>query len=259
MEHAVATREAWNDARIALLKHEKEMTKLRDKIRAERQSLPWVKIDKDYAFESESGKVSLVDLFDGRSQLIIYHFMFGPDWEEGCPGCSFQCDHVAGALVHLENHDVTFVAVSRAPLPKIQAYHARMGWPFRWVSSFGSDFNYDFHVSFTPEQIANGTGRYNFSDQPVDMDELPGESAFYKNDAGEIFHTYTAYSRGNEEAITTYMYLDNAPLGRNETGDMMDWMRRHDTYEHQPKSYTPQHTTVPVVSGGSGCGCGCDS
>lgn len=255
MSNAVVTREEWIEARKELLQREKEVTRLRDKMLAERRALPWVKIEKDYMFESESGPVSLPDLFDGRSQLIIQHFMFGPDWEEGCPGCSFGADHVGGALVHLENHDVTYVAVSRAPLAKIREYHVRMGWPFRWVSSFGSDFNFDFGVSFTPEQIASGTGRYNFSDQPVDSDELPGGSSFYKNEAGEIFHTFSEFGRGGEESITTYMILDTAPLGRNETEGMGDWMRRHDTYEHQPKNYTPKHAAVPVVSGGSGCGC----
>ncbi|MGH2549926.1 MAG: DUF899 domain-containing protein [Thermomicrobiales bacterium] len=259
MNNAVVTRQEWIEARKELLQREKEVTKLRDKMLTERHALPWVKIDKDYVFESESGPVSLADLFDGRSQLIVYHFMFGPDWEEGCPGCSFLSDHVGGTLAHLENHDVTFVSVARAPLAKIQAYHARMGWPFRWVSSFGSDFNFDFGVSFTPEQIANGTGRYNFSEEAVGSDELPGASAFYKDEKGDIYHTYSEFGRGGEEEITTYMYLDIAPLGRNEADGMGDWMRRRDTYEHQPKDYTPQHANVPVVSGGSGCGCGCGS
>jgi predicted dithiol-disulfide oxidoreductase (DUF899 family) len=253
MEHTVVSQEEWIEARKALLQREKEVTRLRDQMLRERQSLPWVKIEKDYVFDSESGPVALADLFDGRSQLIVYHFMFGPDWAEGCPGCSYLADHVGGTLAHLENHDVTWVAVSRAPLPKIQEYHARMGWPFRWVSSFGSDFNYDFGVSFTPDQIANGTGRYNYSDQPVESDELPGASAFYKNADGEIFHTYSEYARGGEEKLTTYMYLDIASLGRNEEGNMSDWMRRHDTYAHQPKSWTPNVEAVPVVSGGSTC------
>jgi predicted dithiol-disulfide oxidoreductase (DUF899 family) len=257
MEHAVVSREEWLEARKVLLQKEKEVTRLRDQMLRERRALPWVKIEKEYVFDSESGPVTLADLFDGRSQLIVQHFMLGPDWEEGCPGCSFGADHVAGALVHLENHDVTYVAVSRAPLARIQAYHARMGWPFRWVSSYNTDFNYDFNVSFTPEQIENKTGTYNFT-QVAGNDELPGDSAFYKNEAGEIFHTFSQYGRGGEEALTTYMYLDIAPKGRNEEGDMMDWMRRHDTYPHQPKSWTPAPVTIPVVSGGGGCGCGCE-
>jgi len=257
MDHAVVSQQEWLAARTALLAQEKAVADQFDQMLRDRQALPWVKVEKDYVFDGPDGPVTLSELFDGRSQLVIQHFMFMPEWDEGCPGCSFLADHIGPTLVHLENHGVTYVAVSRAPIEKIQPYHARMEWPFRWVSSANNDFNYDFNVSFTDEQIANGTGNYNFDEVP-DFGELPGSSAFYKNEAGEIFRTYSAYGRGGELTLTTYMVLDIAPLGRNEGGDMEDWMRRHDSYDHQPVNHAPKKTAVPVVSGGSGCGCGCD-
>jgi predicted dithiol-disulfide oxidoreductase (DUF899 family) len=227
----VVSREVWLEARRALLAKEKEATHLRDRINAERLALPWVKVDKDYVFDTPAGKKKLADLFDGRSQLIVYHFMLGPDWEAGCPGCSFLADHLDGALPHLNNHDVTLVAVSRAPLSKVEAYKNRMGWHFPWVSSFGTAFNYDYHVSFTKEDLAGETVFYNFSamDPKHGNDELPGLSAFYKNQAGDIFHTYSSYARGPEELIGTLMILDRAPKGRNENSTM-DFVRRHDEY-----------------------------
>ncbi|MGO6901397.1 DUF899 domain-containing protein, partial [Rhizobium ruizarguesonis] len=184
MQNEVVSREEWLEARRALLAKEKEATRLRDSVNAARLALPWVKVDKDYVFETPEGRKSLADLFDGRSQLLIYHFMLGPDWDAGCTGCSFLSDHVDGALPHLNHHDVTWVAVSRAPLDKIAAYKQRMGWKFPWVSSFGSDFNFDYHVSFSPEDLAKDKVFYNFTPmQPADAnDELPGLSAFYRND-----------------------------------------------------------------------------
>jgi predicted dithiol-disulfide oxidoreductase (DUF899 family) len=183
-------------------------------------------------FNGPAGKETLADLFDGRSQLISSHFMFGPDWEEGCVGCSFRSDHVDGALVHLEHHDVSLVTVSRAPLSKIEAYKKRMGWRFKWVSSYGSDFNYDYHVSFTKDEIAKGKV-YNYTTQNFQSDELSGISVFYKDANGNIFHTYSTYARGDELLDGTYNYLDLTPRGRNETGpnfNLTDWVRHHDRY-----------------------------
>lgn len=227
----VASREEWLEARKKLLEKEKAETHLRDEITAARTALPWVKVEKNYVFDTPAGEKSLGDLFEGRSQLIVYHFMLGPGWKAGCPGCSFLCDHLDGTLPHLNNHDVTLVAVSRAPLAEIGKYKSRMGWKFPWVSSNGSDFNYDYHVSFTPEELESGGVFYNFEKTPSEKahDELPGLSCFYRNEAGEIFHTYSAYARSIEQFISTYMILDRAPLGRNEEHGM-SWMRRHDEY-----------------------------
>ena len=236
--HPVVPQQDWLAARKALLLKEKEFTHLRDKINAERLALPWVKVEKSYVFDTPKGKKSLSELFDGRSQLIVYHFMLGPGWGEGCPGCSFLSDHIDGALPHLEHHDVTWTAVSRAPLPEIAAYKNRMGWRFPWVSAFGSDFNYDYQASFTEDQLAKGSVAYNFTDTPVPAGstgtELPGLSSFYRDDAGEIFHTYSSYGRGGEELIGTLMILDRAPKGRNEK-TTMDFVRRHDEYEKLTK------------------------
>ena len=238
MQHnPIVSREEWLAARTALLVKEKEETRLRDKINAERLALPWVKVDKTYAFDTPDGRKTLTELFDGRSQLMVYHFMLGPDWSAGCSGCSFLADHLDGAITHLNHHDVTMVAVSRAPLAKIEAYRTRMGWHFPWVSSFGSDFNFDYKVSFTKEELAAGDVSYNFRQIPGAQahDELPGLSAFVKDEAGQVFHTYSSYARGAEELIGTLMILDRAPRGRNETKGM-DWMRRHDEYEDKPKA-----------------------
>ncbi len=237
MEHSVVSREEWLEARRALLTKEKEMTRMRDRVNAARLALPWVRVDKDYVLDTAAGKKTLADLFDGRSQLVIYHFMFGPDWEAGCPGCSFLADHLDGAIVHLNNHDVSFVCVSRAPLDKIEAYKRRMGWHFPWVSSFGSDFNFDYHVSFTKEELAAGPVFYNYRQTPAEQahDELPGLSSFYRDADGTLFHTYSNYARGGEEMLGTMMILDCAPLGRNE-GSTMDFVKRHDEYETRPKA-----------------------
>ncbi|QDY71091.1 DUF899 domain-containing protein [Qingshengfaniella alkalisoli] len=225
---AVVSREDWLVARKRHLEHEKELTRMRDRLNEERRNLPWVKVEKAYVFDTPDGPKGLADFFDGRSQLIVHHFMFHPDWEAGCKSCSFDADHVEPTLVHLENHDVSYVRVSRAPLDKIEAYRKRMGWRARWVSSFGSDFNYDYHVSFTPEELAKSKVLYNYR-LDHGYDELPGVSVFFKDDDGIVYHTYSSYARGNEEVMTTYMYLDITPKGRNEI-EIMDWIRRHDEY-----------------------------
>jgi len=235
--HPVVSREDWLAARKALLLREKEATRLRDKVNAERLALPWVKVDKDYAFDTADGRKTLAALFAGRSQLMVYHFMFGPDWAAGCPGCSFMADHFDGMLPHLNHHDVTLTAVSRAPLDKIAAYKTRMGWRFPWVSSFGSDFNADFHVSFSEADLAEGSVSYNYTriDRARANDELPGLSAFHKAADGTIFHTYSSYARGPEELIGTLMLLDRAPFGRNESATF-SFLRRHDEYEDAPQA-----------------------
>jgi predicted dithiol-disulfide oxidoreductase (DUF899 family) len=233
MQHPVVSREEWIAARKALLVKEKQLTRQRDQVSAERRNLPWVKIDKPYLFDGPSGKESLADLFDGRSQLVLQHFMFGPDWEEGCVGCSFGADHVDSARQHFEQRDLSFVAVSRAPLAKIDSFKRRMGWRFKWVSSLGSDFNYDFGVSFTKEQLATGKVVYNYEPQESQSEELSGVSLFYKDEAGTIFHTYATYARGDEMLSSAYMYLDLAPKGRDEGGLPCPsaWWRHHDKYE----------------------------
>jgi predicted dithiol-disulfide oxidoreductase (DUF899 family) len=232
----VVSRDEWRAARKELLAKEKHLTREYEAISALRRQLPWVKVEKDYIFKGPNGKETLADLFAGRSQLIVRHFMFGPGWGEGCVGCSFASDHVGGALVHLEHHDVTYVAVSRASLSEIEAFRKRMGWIFKWVSSFGNDFNYDYHVSFTSEEIAQGKVFYNFEvrDLPFKTEDLSGVSVFYKDAAGGIFHTYSCYARGDEGGLTTYFYLDITPKGRDENGPtytLGDWVRHHDRYE----------------------------
>src|ERR1700728_4608276 len=238
MQHPVVSREEWLAARKALVEQEKEETRLRDKVRAARQALPWVRLDKNYIFDTPEGRKPLSDLFDGRHQLIVYHFMLGPGWKAGCPGCSFLSDHIDGALPHLRHHDVTWTAVSRASLAEIEAYRKRMGWRFPWVSASGTDFNYDYHVSFTNDDLATGKVLYNFTETPVQSEsagtELPGLSSFYKDEAGEVFHTYSSYARGGEELIGTLMILDRTPKGRNEK-TTMDFVRRHDEYEKAAK------------------------
>ena len=227
--HATGTREEWLAARLALLEREKELTRRSDELAQERLALPWVPLEKEYVFESSEGRTTLRDLFDGRSQLMIYHFMFGPDWDEGCVSCSVSADHFDGPAVHLASHDVSFAAVSRAPIEKLDAYKRRMGWAFEWVSSLDSDFNFDFGVSFSPGQE---DPRYNFA--PIDApppDELAGMSAFALQD-GVVHHTYSCFSRGGDILMGLYQVLDRAPLGRNED-DLewtMAWMRRRDEY-----------------------------
>jgi predicted dithiol-disulfide oxidoreductase (DUF899 family) len=212
---------------------EKELTKLQDEVSHQRREMPWVKVGKEYSFETANGKKTLAELFDGRSQLIIYHFMLGPGSKAGCVGCSFFGDHIDGPNLHLAHHDVSFVAVSRAPLAEIEAYKKRMGWRFNWVSSFGSDFNYDFHVSFKKDDLASGNVYYNFETTKATTEDLHGTSVFIKDETGVVFHTYSAYARGDERGLGAYMFLDLTPKGRNETGpnyNLMDWVRRHDEY-----------------------------
>ena len=233
MQHRVVSPDEWLAARKALLAKEKELTRARDKLNAERQSLPWVKVEKRYEFDTIDGKKSLADLFGANSQLIVQHFMFGPDWEQGCVGCSFGADHADAAYVHLAHHDVSYVAVARAPIGKLEAYRKRMGWSIPFASSLGSDFNYDFHVSFPPEELAKGKVYYNYEMTEDGFEELPGASVFFKDANGDIYHTYSVYGRGGEEAMSTYMLLDLTPKGRNETGpnkNLTDWVKRHDEY-----------------------------
>lgn len=234
--HKVVSREDWLTARRDHLAREKDVTRAMDRLHEERRALPWVKVDKTYLFETVGGRKTLADLFGRNSQLIVYHFMFGPDWDAGCPGCSFLADHIDGANQHLKHHDVSVVVVSRGPLDRLQAYRSRMGWQFDWVSSLGSDFNYDYQVSFTPEQLAGSSLFYNFEEIPREQghDELPGISVFCRNAAGEVFHTYSSYARGGDILIGAHHFLDLTPKGRNESGTM-DWMRRHDEYEPLPE------------------------
>jgi predicted dithiol-disulfide oxidoreductase (DUF899 family) len=214
-----------------LLKAEKEFTHLRDEVTQKRLALPWVRMDEEYVFDTLDGPRTLAELFDGRSQLLVQHFMFAPGWKEGCPSCSFMADHTDGMNLHLSHHDVTVVAVSRATLAEIERYRSRMGWKFRWVSSHDNSFNHDFRVSFTPEQVAAGQVDYNFGTSDETDEEFPGISTFFMDEAGAVFHTYSTFGRGVEVMMGTYAMLDLMPKGRNETEGMGDWMRRHDRYE----------------------------
>jgi predicted dithiol-disulfide oxidoreductase (DUF899 family) len=241
VQHRIVSREQWLKERTDLLAKEKELTRLRDRLARERRTLPWVRVEKPYSFDAPEGKVTLSDLFDGRSQLIVKHFMLAPGQKDGCVGCSFESDHVEGALVHLQNHDVSYVAVARAPLDEIEAFRTRMGWTFRWVSSFGGDFNYDFNASFTPEQLATGTAFYNYRTGPVPLEDLSGLSVFCRDADGGIYHTYSSFGRGGEERLGTYVYLDMTPKGRDENGpnhSLADWVRHHDRYG------TPGHVSA---------------
>jgi predicted dithiol-disulfide oxidoreductase (DUF899 family) len=230
----VVSREKWLAARKEHLKNEKELTRLRDRLNRERRGLPWVKVEKEYLFESRKGKQSLADLFEGSSQLIIYHFMFGPDWDEGCPSCSFWADNYNGIVIHLNHRDINLVAVSRAPLENLEVYRKRMGWNFNWVSSYGNDFNWDYHVSFTQEEMKKGEMFYNFGVTSFPSDEGPGISVFYKNEKDEIFHTYSCYQRGLDMLNGAYHLMDLVPKGRDEDGlpFTMAWVERHDQYDN---------------------------
>jgi predicted dithiol-disulfide oxidoreductase (DUF899 family) len=243
--HKIVSPSEWTEARKALLAKEKELTRQRDMIAAERRALPWVKIEKNYIFDTPDGKKTLADLFGDKSQLIVNHFMLGPGWKDGCTGCSFGADHVEATLVHLAQRDVAYVAVSRAPLAEIEAYKKRMGWHFTWVSSFNSDFNYDFHVSFTPDELAKGEAEYNYAIIDPGLDELPGCSVFAKDDAGTVFQTYSNFGRGGEELLGTYVLLDMTPKGRDEHGptySLMDWVKRHDEYDTAEKTGSCCHS-----------------
>ncbi|HMB73171.1 MAG TPA: thioredoxin family protein [Gammaproteobacteria bacterium] len=232
MKNEIVSPEQWLAARKALLQKEKEFTRLRDQLSAARQALPWERVEADYVFNGPDGRVSLEDLFDGRSQLIIYHFMYGPDWDDGCKSCSFLADHADPAVVHLNHRDVSFVAVSRAPIETLEAYKMRMGWHFPWVSSLDSSFNEDFNVSFSKEAVERGDTYYNYARKGFPSTEAPGASVFYRNESGAIFHTYSVFERGLDMFLTTYHYLDIVPKGRDEDGlnYTMEWIRRHDEY-----------------------------
>ncbi len=231
--HRVVSEDEWLAARIAHLADEKAFTRARDELSRKRRELPWVKLTKSYTFDGPNGKVTLADLFGGKSQLIIYHFMLGPGWEAGCPSCSLLADHFDGATIHLAQRDVAFAVVSRAPLSEIETFKRRMGWRFKWASSFGSDFNYDYYVSATPEEKSTGKVMYNYRIGEFPSEERPGASVFYKNEAGEMFHTYSCYGRGLDILIGAYNFLDLAPKGRDEDGLAfgMAWVRHHDRYE----------------------------
>jgi predicted dithiol-disulfide oxidoreductase (DUF899 family) len=242
--HAVVSEAEWLEARKALLAEEKKLTRLHDELACKRRELPWVKVEKDYVFTGPNGKETLSGLFDGRSQLVVYHFMFGPEWAEGCPSCSMTADHFDRSVIHLAQRDVTLIAVSRAPFEKIEAFRKRMGWQFKWVSSYGSDFNYDYNVSFTQEEMAQKNFNYNYGPNGFPADEGPGLSVFYKDTDSSIFHTYSTFARGGEPMLLPYFFLDTVPKGRNEEGlpFPMAWVRHHDRYE-------------PAKKSASGCGC----
>ena len=232
MDKSVVSHDAWVEARKVLLAKEKEFTKLRDELSQVRRGLPWEKVEEDYEFEGPDGALRLSDLFDGRSQLIVYHFMFGPDWEAGCPSCSLLTDHFGPAIVHLNQRDVSMVAASRAPVSVLQTFRQRMGWDFLWVSSLNNSFNQDFGVSFSKEQLEAGEVHYNYKDQAFPSSEAPGASVFYRDEGGTIYHTYSAYARGLDLFITAYNYLDIVPKGRDEDAlpFTMAWVKRHDEY-----------------------------
>jgi predicted dithiol-disulfide oxidoreductase (DUF899 family) len=248
----------WEAARKELLIKEKQLTRQRDEVDRQRRELPWVKVEKEYVFEGPDGPETLADLFAGRSQLIVQHFMFGPGWKEGCVGCSFKADHVDAALQHIERHDVKFVAISRAPLAEIAAFQQRMGWRFKWVSSHSNDFNYDYHVSYTNNEIAAGKVYYNYALSDFVCEELSGNSVFYKDAAGNVFHTYSTHGRGDEMLVGAYMYLDLTPKGRNETGphhNLGDWVRHHDRYD-AGGTVNHQGRYIAAAQADSSCGCG---
>ena len=234
--NAVVSREDWFEAHRKHLEREKELTRLRDCVAAERRRLPWLKLRKDYVFESEQGPKRLAELFADRSQLIVYHFMMTPGCGHRCTGCSFLADHIDGADQHLRHHDVSLVVVSRAPLAEILPFKQRMGWRFDWVSSYASDFNFDMQVSFTERQIASGDTIYNFEKRPLRSRDLPGTSVFYRGENGDVFLTFMSRARGGDPLIGAYHYLDMTPKGRDETGPyhgLMDWVRLHDEYQER--------------------------
>lgn len=231
--------DAWLAARRELLREEKELTRQRDRLAARRRALPWTKVEKDYRFDSSRGPVSLADLFAGRSQLVVYHFMFGPGWEEGCKSCSYVADHLAATEVHLRAKDVTFAAVSHAPLSELAPFRERMGWAFEWVSSHGSDFNFDYHVSFTAAEMAEGKVNYNYGLMEFPCEEAPGVSVFVCGADGAVYHSYSTYGRGLDALIGTYTVLDLVPKGRNEDPESpMSWVRYRDRYD-QPADAIP--------------------
>ena len=230
-DHPKVSQTEWIEARKALLKKEKELTRLRDELSAARRALPWTKVEKRYELDTPKGKRTLADLFDDKSQLVVYHFMFDPTWEAGCKSCSFWADNFERNVIHLAHRDVKMMAISRAPLAKLTAFAKRLGWTFEWASSFESDFNYDYGTSFTPEQVASGTVDYNFVKQKAWGTETPGISVFYKDARGDVYRTYSAYSRGLDMMNAAYHYLDLVPKGRDESEGNMAWLRLRDAYE----------------------------
>jgi predicted dithiol-disulfide oxidoreductase (DUF899 family) len=234
--HMPVSREKWLEARRDLLAAEKDLTRRSDKVAQLRRQLPWVKVDKEYVFEGPDGLQTLADLFDGRHQLMVQHFMLTPGEEQGCPSCSYMADHTDGMIPHLEHRDVTFVAISRAPLAEIERFRQRMGWKFKWLSSHQNSFNYDFRVSFTAQEVAQGELPYNYGVWPHAFEEWPGISVFWKDEAGDVFHTYSTYGRGVEVMMGTYDMLDLTPKGRDErdVDYKMEWVRHHDRYEQVP-------------------------
>jgi len=261
-QHKIVSRDEWIAARKDLLAEEKEAGRVRDELARQRRELPWVEVRKAYTFDTPAGKKTLAELFAGRSQLVVYHFMFGPDWQEGCPSCSLVSDHFDGTLPHLAARDVSLVVVSRAPLEKLEGFRKRMGWRFRWASSHGTDFNTDFHVSFTDEEMARGKVNYNYTEKEFPSTEAPGLSVFKKDADGRIFHTYSTYERGLEDLMGTYRMLDLVPDGRGED-DLpftMAWVRHHDRYgsdefADKDKPYWPEVDEVPGPPADSSC-CG---
>ena len=231
--HKIVSRDDWLSARMEHLAKEKELTRQRDRLSQDRRELPWVKVDKEYLFDGPKGKETLAELFEGRSQLIIYHFMYGPDWAEGCPSCSFWADNFDDSVVHLNHRDITLLAVSRAGFDTLEAYKKRMGWSFKWVSSFENDFNRDYHVSFTSDEMKNGEMNYNFRITQFPSEEAPGISVFYRDEEGNVFHTYSCYARGLDMLNVAYHYMDLVPKGRDESNlpYSMAWLRRHDSYD----------------------------
>ncbi|HSW05018.1 DUF899 domain-containing protein [Aquabacterium sp.] len=230
---AIVSRDRWLAERKTLLAREKELTRLHDQIAHERRALPWVRIEKPYVFDGPAGRRTLAELFEGRRQLVVQHFMFAPGWEQGCPSCSYMADHIDGATAHLAQRELTLAVVSRAPLADIERFRQRMGWRFTWVSSFGSEFNHDFGVNFTLEELAQGEVDYNYTRQAFPVEEAPGISVFCKDDAGDVFHTYSTYGRGVELMMGAYALLDLTPRGRDEDAlsHTMAWVRHHDRYE----------------------------
>jgi predicted dithiol-disulfide oxidoreductase (DUF899 family) len=229
-QHTVVSHDRWLEARRSLLAKEKQFTRLREELSQERRELPWEVVWKNYVFEGPGGSQNLSELFDGRRQLIVYHFMFGPEWDAGCPHCSFWADSFNEIIVHLNQRDVTMLAVSRAPYSKLATYKKRMGWNFKWVSSNRTDFNFDYQASFTPEEIAGKSALYNFAEQDPGSSEREGISVFYKDESGRLFHTYSTYARGIDIANTAYNYLDLVPKGRDEQCRGQYWVRRRDEY-----------------------------
>jgi len=232
-KHRVVSHKVWIGARRKFLAKEKKFTRLRDELARQRRALPWEKVDKQYVFDGPKGRETLPELFDGRSQLVVYHFMFAPDWNEGCKHCSFWADNFNGLGIHLNHRDVSFVAISRAPLEKLEAFKRRMGWSFKWVSSGGNDFNYDYQASFTPQEVESGAAFFNYSKSDVGATDREGVSVFYKDAGGAVFHTYSSYARGIDMLNTAYHYLDLVPKGRDE--DDLEftqaWVRYHDKYD----------------------------